>query len=540
MDSHGRLDRTDALLLGGVLACLGLYTARVFNFSQHPFEDAAILLRYAEHVAHGHGVVWNVGEAPVDGATDFLFMLLLAGLVRAGLAVERAAHVVGFASHVLTIVVVYGATRTVQRGSRWAALISAAYLAFGPGLALIQTQFGTPAFALFAALTWFYALRLHERPDARASAIAFAVSGLVLGLLRPEGALLAVFMWFSVILLHGVRPTRNVTIVFLSVFLVVGGAYFLWRWHYFGHPLPTPFYKKGGGRLHVAGLRQSMWNVVRLCGPFLPAYAFGIRTTDSAKRTLAALVPVVAFTAIWVLLSNEMNFFGRFQYALLPVVLMSWPRLVRVPSFAALSPPMRMSAIAGTILLACAATWYANAPFRRIPFVGDGRYDVALRLQAHKDKGYTLVTTEAGLLPLYSRWRTIDAWGLNDPQIAHAGRITAEYLAEQEPHVIMFHAFYSPAGPSPRGADSLRPPAAGWDHMVRVLHEYAEAHGYILAAAFGHTPQHTHYYFVRPDFADTDAIVAAIRSGEYFAFSPDRPCMNFAGAPPPSTVPAIE
>ena len=32
-----------------------------------------MLLRYAEHLAAGHGIVWNLGDPPVDGATDFLY-----------------------------------------------------------------------------------------------------------------------------------------------------------------------------------------------------------------------------------------------------------------------------------------------------------------------------------------------------------------------------------------------------------------------------------------------------------------------------------
>ena len=43
-----------------------------------PQEDAYILYRYSENLAGGHGIVWNVGETPTDGATDFLWMLVLA------------------------------------------------------------------------------------------------------------------------------------------------------------------------------------------------------------------------------------------------------------------------------------------------------------------------------------------------------------------------------------------------------------------------------------------------------------------------------
>src|SRR3954469_22776431 len=78
----GRLD---------VVAVLGLVALATFlgtrlNFAAHPLEDAAMLMRYAVNLAHGHGMVWNVGEHPVDGATDFLFTVVLAVPIRMGLS----------------------------------------------------------------------------------------------------------------------------------------------------------------------------------------------------------------------------------------------------------------------------------------------------------------------------------------------------------------------------------------------------------------------------------------------------------------------
>ena len=52
-----------------------LFATKFIDFSIAPFEDAAMLMRYAEHFAHNYGIVWNIGEKPVDGATDFLFMV---------------------------------------------------------------------------------------------------------------------------------------------------------------------------------------------------------------------------------------------------------------------------------------------------------------------------------------------------------------------------------------------------------------------------------------------------------------------------------
>ena len=71
------------LLLSILLIVIALlYAVQFVDFSIPPFEDAAMLMRYAQHLAGGHGIVWNIGEHPVDGATDFLFMVVSAALIK--------------------------------------------------------------------------------------------------------------------------------------------------------------------------------------------------------------------------------------------------------------------------------------------------------------------------------------------------------------------------------------------------------------------------------------------------------------------------
>jgi hypothetical protein len=59
-----------------------------------PFEDAKMLFRYVDNVVAGHGVVWNVGEALVAGATDLGFMFLLAAVRTFGVGAQTAALIV--------------------------------------------------------------------------------------------------------------------------------------------------------------------------------------------------------------------------------------------------------------------------------------------------------------------------------------------------------------------------------------------------------------------------------------------------------------
>src|SRR5262245_2787031 len=45
-------------------------------------DDAYISMRYARHLVDGHGLVWNVGEAPIEGFTNFLWVLWISVLTK--------------------------------------------------------------------------------------------------------------------------------------------------------------------------------------------------------------------------------------------------------------------------------------------------------------------------------------------------------------------------------------------------------------------------------------------------------------------------
>lgn len=67
-------------LLLGALAGYALFIFRMgFSAGGHRYwtlvDDAMISMRYAANVAGGHGVVWNAGDAPVEGISNFGWML---------------------------------------------------------------------------------------------------------------------------------------------------------------------------------------------------------------------------------------------------------------------------------------------------------------------------------------------------------------------------------------------------------------------------------------------------------------------------------
>lgn len=535
-----RIDLAALLLL---IAAVAGYAVLFVDFNVPPFEDAAMLMRYADHLAHGHGIVWNIGAQPVDGATDFLFMVVAAALIRAGMAIGRAVRLLGLGAHLLTVLLVYLVNRRLWKAGAVLSFVSALYLGVGAGLWYVAAFFGTPFFGLFAAITWTFALVLIETDEPPIwLSVAFAVSGLLTGLIRPEGVLLAGLMLLAVILMRGWRRSGQTMLVFVMVMLVLGGAYFLWHWEYFGYPLPNPFYKKGGGLLHWDSFWESLSNLIRFAGPFSLAFLLGLRSARTRRQTLAFALPLVLFAVAFILVSNETNFGGRFQYALWPLVLLSYFPLVRgldrelavvwpssdqvMPRLAWLLASMALGYALLTYGMAQSCTLTIAQQRCGVAYEADGRYDLGKSLAEYQDKGYVLATTEAGLLPLYSNWTAVDAWGLNDSWIAHHGEVTPEYLDQYKPALIVFHAYFSPLVPPRLNEKNF---AQDWFRMTITLKNYAEARDYILAAAFGDSPYETHYYYVRRDLPDSDRIAHAISTmKDYYWYASGRKAINYA------------
>lgn len=515
---------SDLLALGLLLAGTALFARLQVDFSIPPFEDAAMLMRYAEHLAQGHGVVWNVGEPPVDGATDFLFMVAIALARRLGLSLEGAVRTITVGSHVATVAIVYAGMRSVQRSGRLPALLSAAYFAVGPGLFLAAAYFGAPFFAMGIAVAWLLAQRLLEPRGASTPACAaFSLACLEVGLVRPEGVLLALLMLVAVLPLLPRRDGARLVAVFSGVFLVLGGAYFVWRWGYFGHPLPNPFYKKGGGRLHLDGLAASLQNGGELMLPFTPAFLLSALSPESRRKGLAFLLPVAGFIGMWALLSNEANFGARFQYPVLVLCLLSWFPLLdaRIAS----SERMRRRMPRLVLATACVALFIRHVHLAsRIAYARDGRHDLGIALGEYAGHGYRMATTEAGLLPLYSRWPALDTWGLNDPWIARHGGVTEDYLERWRPDVVLIHDIHPDLLPPTSFRDE-------WTAQVRTLTRFVESGGYTRAASFGVNPYDTHRYYVHPSIPHHDEIVARIASFPYRWYLNGQLCRSYF--PPP-------
>ncbi|RMG67386.1 MAG: hypothetical protein D6722_13275, partial [Bacteroidetes bacterium] len=90
-----------------VLAALTLSGLAVVSLQLPPAEDAAILFRYSENLADTGVISYNPGGPPVEGATDFLWMLLLAAAHWLGLETYSASLGLSLLSLLATLYVQY-------------------------------------------------------------------------------------------------------------------------------------------------------------------------------------------------------------------------------------------------------------------------------------------------------------------------------------------------------------------------------------------------------------------------------------------------
>ncbi len=540
-----RLGAKDWAVATALAVATGVFVWRHISHPVLPMEDASMLLRYSQNLARGNGIVWNVGEHPVEGATDFLYMVLVGGLSwLTKVGVTSVATWILLLSHVGCVVVLYAAMRRLFDAPMLVAVGFSAALGAGLGWHYVNTGFSAPFYGLFALLSWMVGTVCVLYGVTWRRAIAFGLLCFVTGLIRPDGVILGVLMLCSTV--YGVREKRvTLWISFGAIFAVLGGVYFVWRLHYFGYLFPNPFYAKRAAGFAVDSIKLSGRMTVEMLLPFLPLVGLGFRNMAARRQLLRWLITVVPFICVWMLISLANNHYARFQYVMIPLTMLWMGELVSTwwaelklrggEVFRVVRLPL-----AGLAIMLFGVAIFYNMHLYPGTFSNVGAQSIAARLKPFAAKHYTMVVTEAGDLPFYSEWQAVDALGLNDAFIAHHnGVLTEAYLDGYKPEILMYNQWSAF-----RSLEDIRAQATGQATLTTdalsqndaIMRHYAVSHGYVLAAMWGATYCNYHVFWVRPDFPDRDAIVSAIKDHPFYTQGEGLLAYDFRDAPIP-TVP---
>jgi hypothetical protein len=209
-----------------------------------------ISMRYARNLAEGQGLVWNPGQPPVEGYTNFLWTLWMAALHLVGLPDAKMPLLVaasGALILVLDLLVVRSvAARLVPDDARvtvlavWLAALCLP-LAYWT---LVGMEVGL--LALLTSLAMLLALRLVDAPARRDVLLLAAVLAAAVLVRTDQVVLCAVVLAYLGLRLSPERRARTLLTLGLVVAATLAG-HTAFRLAYYGDPLPNAYYLKVEG-----------------------------------------------------------------------------------------------------------------------------------------------------------------------------------------------------------------------------------------------------------------------------------------------------
>jgi hypothetical protein len=421
------------------------------------YDDAYISFRYAQHVAAGHGLVWNIGAEPTQGYTNFLFVLLTASAIKLGVTAENAAHIlnlIGMLGISLSFYRLGRAFLPSWGASLFPAILTACYpLLITNAMTGMETVFWVGLVFITAAL----AFQLWDSAETRERwLVLFTVTAFLSALTRPEGALFAA-LWYGILWLA--MPGYRLKILIAGViFGIAGVAYLAWLQSYFGAILPNSFYVKvsDGNLFPGRGYVEEF-----LKNQLLPTVWFGVfgiigvlvfRKTPQRLALWGAILAVPLTLLPFYLLSYPwMGLYDRFLLPVLCVwvgvgaigIMVTLTRLERINRLLQIHPLIVMIALLPGLLHT--ANVLSTPPPAGSLF--DANRKVGLALKSVTGHEQVMVAyNDVGILPYVSGVKNLDTVGLNNNRIARDGKRegwlwVVGYVLGTRPDVIGFYTF---------------------------------------------------------------------------------------------------
>ncbi len=427
-------------------------------------DDAFITFRVARDLSSGLGPVFNPGER-VEGYTSFLWMILMAAVIRLGGAPELWSRILSLIFSAGTILLFF---RSISYDSGFSKYLFTIFLVFSaPFIAWSTGGLETAAFTFLV----FAAVMMFRKACERKTSKIFMLSSLVLAMAaitRPEGvpifAILAAFLAFFA--LRGKSSFRQV-ISLLLPFIILYGIYFLWRFGYYGKFLPNTYYVKSpGASMLRLGVAYS-WHFLVHSAPWIPFIIVAYRIILTGKFILRdidiAILTVLALYSIYIIgVGGDFMALYRFYMPLLPLTYFLFHRLHwnagKIEHQSKTSP-----IILGALVIFVAINISSGIKAKR----NDHAYnlDSIGRLETYMDQWSrigrliaensmptdTIAVTAAGAIPYYSGLYTIDMLGLEASDLSkykwtntlggpgHVISLASQNLFEARPHFIIRH-----------------------------------------------------------------------------------------------------
>lgn len=396
-------------------------------------DDAMISMRYAQHLAQGYGLAWNIGEKPVEGFTNLGWTLLMGFFHLFPIAISKISLTMMSASLIallMNIIVVFRIAERLLPGSAYAPTLAALITAFYFPLVFWSLR-GMEVGLLTLLINYALLLSIsQDRPILTGFALSIAV------FVRLDAALSAVLIGIYFLLARKTLPSA-IPIALIAVTTV---GILLFQNIYFGDILPTTYYQKVTGYTLVERAQHGLLMFNEFAARdilllFLVSIA-GMQLYRSFNREILLLAAVfIAQCAYSIYVGGdyaeaETNAANRFITQGMPALIVLFSvmtsrfvsDLKTARPYSALSNPKINPAIPlafAALLVISGEPWFNyaidNAPLLRADI---RRVKLGLHIAAHTSPQAVIAVHAAGQTPYYSQRNTIDLLGLNDPLIA--------------------------------------------------------------------------------------------------------------------------
>jgi len=509
-----------------------LFLVYIWRFT---VDDAYISFRYALNLAEGHGLVWNIGEVPIEGYSNFLWVIIMALVHLLKLDPTLISKIIGLSALAGNTYLYWKIAKDVFEDKRlyYAGFtISTVFLLINPATAIHAVSgLETMLYTTSLLLVVYCGFKLFKTSD-RKYYWFFPIALLISSFLRPEGILISIGMLILFFMLFFRKlKIKKINVNFLLPFLVYSIpilAYMIFQLYYFHDIFPLPFYVKTISGSVFSGLYR-LSEAIKYIAPFIIVILINVvqsmgsifyrKEGQFARfRMLLMITTVLIFfaTMIYPFSSLYMNYAQRLYYPSF-VIIYLLTAISLVMLFAKLEDKWvgrtnlkRYSKIIGLIVVILILSSNIN-------FASDIEYlhktsnrfsvsyiNIGNELNKFSDSNITLASVDSGSIPYFSRWNHVDMVGLNDKFIAKNGVATLEYIERKNPQLIIFISTnkYNP-GHSP-----------AQDPFI----EFVEKRNYVKLSAVRYIDGYYLIPFLDPNVSDFDKIKAALERASENSF----------------------
>lgn len=455
------------------VVCL-VYLVHAFYYWEWVEDDAFISMRYAQNLVNGSGLVFNPGER-VEGYSNLAWVLYAGLAIKLNLNPLLVLRITAILAGLFAVILSWKATRILLPKAQMSAYVAPLFLALNPMLPRHSTT-GLETVP-FAALVIAGFVTSTKRP-ALTNSYSFILLFVLLICMRPEGVVFAWLFLFwrhfcsriskgpSSLTMGGIlrkgKPSSRIMWFELSAVFVATASLFVWKWSYYGNPLPNTYYAKmtGDGRAFVEGIIYSI-DFLRenggavLVGLFL---ANLLNPNRSIVFFFCALIVTVQVGIVIAAGGDWMHFY-RFFVPVMPliasvcaaglgVILILNQQSLGAKNLAGKWPltivlVVTMAAGYLNVYKVERATGRAVMPFVKSgSYLTDGYRQTAKWVIDNTPPGSSVAICDIGLVGFYSERPIIDMFGLIDPHISRLDgrqhfKSDSEYVLGKHPDVVV-------------------------------------------------------------------------------------------------------